>query len=317
MNWITKILKVGGNIKSSIEKKFPTRAERAASKWFSCCKGPRTLESLKENFYQCPDCLKTFPISPKIRFESLFLKNEYEILDTPLVADPDPLLWEDASGKYIDKLKAVKKKTKLNSSVQVAHGKINNKLSIVAVCSEFNFFGASTSQNEGEAILAACQRSIDSNSPLVVFAQGGGMRMQTSLLSLAQMPRTVYGISEVKRNNIPVLIIVDAVASGGISASYAAVGDFLIFEGPKSKFMFAGPRVISGTSGSGGDLPENFQDATFCIEHGFGDFLIEYRKNTRDTINNLLNILMKVDTRKNLISEIENDEKVSPVSKIA
>ena len=131
------------------------------------------------------------------------------------------------------------------------------------------------------------------------------------------MPRTVLGISEVKKNNIPVLIIVDTVASGGISASYAAVGDFLIFEGEKSKFMFAGPRVIAGTSSSGGSLPDNFQDATFCMEHGFGDFCIKYRKDTRDTINKLLNILMKIDTRTQSISEFENNTENSSDSKIA
>ena len=317
MNWITKIIKAGEKIKSSIKKKFPTKEEIAASRWYSCCSGPSTKESLKENFYQCPDCLKTFPISPEIRFNSLFLKNEYKILNTPLVADPDVLLWEDASGKYINKLNAVIKKTKINSAIQVAYGKINNNLNIVAVCSEFKFFGSSISQNEGEAILAACSKSIELNAPLVLFAQGGGMRMQSSLLSLSQMPRTVLGISEVKKNNIPVLVIVDTVVSGGISASYAGVGDFLIFEGEKSKFMFAGPRVIAGTSGSGGAIPVNFQEATFCIDHGFGDFFIKYRKDTRDTINKLLNILMKTDTGTQSLSEIEKDEESPSISEIA
>mgnify|MGYP006214748293 CR=1 FL=1 len=317
MNWISKILKAGENIKRSIDKKFPTKEERANSKWTSCCRGPLSLDSLKENFYQCPDCLKTFPISPKMRFESLFLKNDYEILNTPLIAEEDPLQWHDASGKYIDKLKAVKKKTKLNSSIQVAIGKINKDLSVVAVCSEFKFFGGSISQNEGEAILAACSKSIETNSPLIIFAQGGGMKMQSSMLSLAQMPRTVYGISEVKKNNIPVLVVVDTVVSGGISASYAAVGDFLIFEGEKSKFMFAGPRVIAGTSGSGGSLPSNFQDATFCIEHGFGDFFIKYRKDTRDTLNKLLNILMKINTSVSSVSSNETSEDSRSLTKFA
>ena len=143
------------------------------------------------------------------------------------------------------------------------------------------------------------------------------MRMQSSLLSLVQMPRTVLGISEVKKNNIPVLIVVDTVVSGGISASYAAVGDFLIFEGEKSKFMFAGPRVIAGTSGSGGKITENFQEATFCIDHGFGDFFIKYRKDTRDTINKLLNILMKIDTGTQSLSEIEKDEENFSLSETA
>ena len=96
MNWITKAIKFGEKTKTSIGKKFPTKEERANSKWTNCCRGPITKESLKENFYQCADCLKTFPISPQLRFESLFLKNEYDILNTPLVADEDALRWEDA-----------------------------------------------------------------------------------------------------------------------------------------------------------------------------------------------------------------------------
>ena len=175
MNWLTKLRKFGENIKTAVTERIK-KSEINTAGFVSCCRGPILESALIENFYQCPDCLKTFPISPKMRFKSLFLKNEYEILNTPLVANSDPLHWEDASGKYIDKLKTVKKKTKLDSSIQVAHGKINNQLSIVAVCSEFKFFGASTSQNEGEALLSACSKSIESNSPLVLFAQGGGMR---------------------------------------------------------------------------------------------------------------------------------------------
>ena len=103
------------------------------------------------------------------------------------------------------------------------------------------------------------------------------------------------------------IIIIDVVASGGISASYAAVGDFLIFEGEKSKFMFAGPRVIRGTI-SEGELPISFQEGTFCVSHGFGDFIIKNRKDTKNTLVKLLNILLKIDTSVNSVSSDETSE---------
>jgi acetyl-CoA carboxylase carboxyl transferase subunit beta len=224
-----------------------------------------------------------------------------------MVRNEDPLQWADASGKYIDKLKSTKNNTNTNSSVQAAEGKLTKDINAVVVCSDFKFFGASTSMNEGEQILYACDRSLKSNSPLIIFAQGGGMRMQSGMLSLYQMPRTIIGISEVRKKNIPVIIIVDVVASGGISASYAAVGDFLIFEGEKSKFMFAGPRVIQGTI-SEGELPISFQEGTYCVSHGFGDFIIKNRKDTKNTLVKLLNILLKIDTSVNSVSSNETSE---------
>ena len=316
MNWINKVRSIGEKIKKNIKKKFPSQSERDSSNWTSCCRGPILKETLKENFYQCPDCLKTFPVLPKFRFESLFLKNSYEIINAPMVRNEDPLQWTDASGKYIDKLKSTKNNTNTNSSVQAAEGKLTKDINAVVVCSDFKFFGASTSMNEGEQILYACDRSLKSNSPLIIFAQGGGMRMQSGMLSLYQMPRTIIGISEVRKKNIPVIIIVDVVASGGISASYAAVGDFLIFEGEKSKFMFAGPRVIQGTI-SEGELPISFQEGTFCVSHGFGDFIIKNRKDTKNTLVKLLNILLKIDTSVNSVSSDETSEDNRTLTKAA
>ena len=306
MNWITKAINFGQKIKKVLKKRL-TKEEINSGQFTSCCVGPIEKSKLIENFYQCPDCSKTFPISPKMRFDSLFGANNYEIINTPSVNDEDILKWKDVSGKYIDKLNATKKKTGMNCSIMVAEGKLSKDLDVVAVCSEFKFFGASISMNEGEAILYACSKSIEKKIPLILFVQGGGMKMQTGMYSLYQMPRTVLGISEVKSHNIPVICVVDSVVSGGISASYASIGDFLIYEGKKSKLMFAGPRVIQGTISSG-SLPENFQESSFNIDHGFGDFVIEKRIDTKKTLVKLLNILLKIDTSVSSISADETSE---------
>ena len=115
------------------------------------------------------------------------------------------------------------------------------------------------------------------------------MRLQNSPLSLVQMNRTVMGLNEVKKQNIPTIVIADSVVAGGISASYSSTTDFLIFEGRKTKWMFAGPRVAANVEK--GSLPDRFLEATYCVEHGFGDFIIEKRSETRENLITLLSIL--------------------------
>lgn len=294
-NWLTRIVKLGEKIKKTIKKRFPSKEEQEASDWVArncCASGPITKEDLKKNYYQCTSCFTCFPVPPSERFIHMFGKNNYEILNTPIINDSSLLTWEDASGKYKDKLAKTRKKTGLNSAVSVAYGKLTENLNAVVVASDFSYFGASTGPDEGESILYACSKAILTSSPIVVFATGGGMRMQIpGAVSLMQMPRTVLGISEVKKKNIPVIVIVDNVVAGGISASYAAIGDFLFFEGSKSRWMFAGPRVAANASNT--KPPENFLEAEWCMSHGHGDYLIKKRKDTKDLLVKFLNIILK------------------------
>ncbi len=302
MNWLTKIKILGDKIKRNFRKKFPSREEIENSKWQAknCCNsGPILKEDLQKNYYQCNNCSTTFPLPPSERFGYMFGKNNYEILDTPIINDSSLLSWEDASGKYKDKLAKTRKKTGLNSAISVAYGKLNENLNAVICCSDFRYFGASISQDEGESILYACEKSIKTRSPIIIFASGGGMRMQIpAAVSLMQMPRTVLGISEVKKKGIPVIVVVDSVVAGGISASYAAIGDFLFFEGVKSRFMFAGPRVAANASNT--EPPENFLEAGWAMEKGNGDYLIEKRKDTKDFLVKFLNIILKQDQSYNI-----------------
>ena len=316
MNWLTRIKTLGDKIKRNFRKKFPSKEEIENSRFQAknCCNSGIILkEDLQKNYYQCPNCFTTFPLPPSERFSYMFGKNNYEILDTPIVDDPRLLSWEDASGKYKDKLAKTRKKTGLNSAISVAYGKLTENLNAVICCSDFSFFGSSISQDEGEAILNACEKSLKTGSPLILFAMGGGMRMQIpSAVSLMQMPRTVLGLSEVKKKGIPVIVVADSVVAGGISASYAAAGDFLFFEGKKSRWMFAGPRVAANASNT--EPPEDFLEGGWAMSHGHGDHMIEKRKDTKDFLIKFLNIILKKDQTYNI--DKDNLDSINETSKI-
>ena len=307
MNWINKIKQLGENIKTNIKKKFPSREEMENSKWKAknCCNsGPILEDELKDNFYQCKNCMATYPINPTERFSWMFVNNQYEILDHPIINDPDSMEWEDASGKYSEKLKKTRKKTGLNSALVAGYGNLTENLKAVVIASDFRYFGSSISQDECECILYACEKSINESAPLIIFAQGGGMRVNVpSTLSLNSMPRSIIGINEVKKKNIPVIVVCDRVVAGGISASYASVADLMLFEGIKSKFMFAGPRVAANASNT--TPPPDFCEASWALKNGIGDYLIEERRDTKGTLVNILNILLKINTS---VTSVSNDE---------
>ena len=201
MNWIIKLKKLGENIKKNVLKKFPSREQLESSKWkaLNCCNsGPISKDDLKDNFFQCKNCLTTFQISPEQRFEYMFLNKEYEKLDTP-TTDSSSFDWEDASGKYTDKLNKTRKKTGRNSALTVAFGNLTEDLKAVIVASDWKYFGSSISPDEGESIVVASEKSIKENSPLIIFAQGGGMRVQIpGATSLMMMPKSIIALSEVK-----------------------------------------------------------------------------------------------------------------------
>ncbi len=316
MNWLTSIKTLGDKIKRNFRKKFPSKEEIENSKWQAknCCNsGPILKEDLQKNYYQCANCFTTFPLPPSERFSYMFLNNKYEILDTPIINDPKLLAWKDASGKYKDKLAKTRKRTGLNSAISVAYGKLTENMNAVVVASEWRYFGSSIGPDEGESILYACQKSLETNSSLIIFAQGGGMRMQLpSAVSLMQMPRTVLGLSEVKKKGIPVIVVADSVVAGGISASYAATGDFLFFEGKKTKWMFAGPRVAANASNT--EPPENFLEGSWAMSHGHGDHMIEKRKDTKDFLIKFLNIILKKD-QSSIIGE-ENRDNINETTKL-
>ena len=296
MNWITKIIKAGEKIKTAIHKRA-SKEEIANSDWTSCCKGPILKKDLEKNLWVCPDCNKHHRIKPNQRFDILFGKQNYEVFKTPIPKD-DPLDWED-SKPYKERLKNARKKSGLDCGMMVASGNIKG-IKVTAVASDFDFLGASMASAEGEAFLYGIQYAIENKTPFICVSAGGGMRMMESLISLSQMTRTTIAINELKNVNLPYIVLITDPTAGGITASYAMLGDLHIAE-PGALIAFAGKRVIQGTVKE--ELPENFQTSEYVKETGFVDLIVE-RKDLVKKIGTLLSILLK---KNSAISTEENE----------
>jgi len=285
MNWITKVLKFGEKIKTEIKKRA-SKEDIENSDWTSCCKGPILKKDLEENLFVCPSCNKHHRINCKQRFNIIFGKNNYEILKTPIPAD-DPLNWKDTK-TYKERLINARKKTKMDCGIMVVSTRINN-INVTACSSDFNFIGGSVGAAEGEAILYGIQHAIENKQPFINFCSGGGMRMFESLIALSQMTRTTLAINELKKNNLPYITVLCDPVAGGITASYAMLGDLNVAES-NSLISFAGARVIQGTIKE--ELPEGFQKSEYVQKTGFVDLVLD-RKDLRENIGSILSILLK------------------------
>ena len=282
MNWIKKTLRFGEKVKKLLKKR-PTKEEIESSDWTSCCKGPILKKELEDNLFVCPSCNKHHRINCRQRFDIVFGKNNYEVLETPRPQD-DPLQFPN----YKDKLKNARKKTGMDCGIMVIKTKINN-INVTACASDFAFIGGSVGAAEGEAILYGIQHAIENQQPFINFTSGGGARMMENLIALSQLTRTTLAINELKKNNLPYFVILCDPTAGGITASYAMIGD-LHFAEPGALVAFAGSRVIQGTVKE--ELPENFQKSEYVQKTGFIDLIVE-RKDLREKIGSILSILLK------------------------
>ena len=296
VNWLQKIIKASEKIKTAFHERA-SKEDIAKSDWTSCCRGPILKKDLEQNLWVCPDCNKHHRIKPSQRFDILFGKNNYEVFKTSIPKD-DPLNWTD-SKPYKERLKAARKKTGLECSMVVAEGSIN-QIKITAIASDFDFMGASIGAAEGEAFLFAAQHAIENKQPLLMVSSGGGMKMQESLISLSQMTRTTLAINEVKAAGLPYIVVLTDPTAGGITASYAMLGDIHIAE-PDALVAFAGARVIQGTVKE--ELPEGFQKSEYVEKTGFVDLIVE-RKDLVSKIGTLLSILLKQNS---VISSEQNE----------
>jgi len=308
MNWIKKTLRFGEKIKKIIKKRA-SKEEIANSDWTSCCKGPILKKDLEDNLWVCPSCNKHHRISPRQRFDVIFGKNNYETLKTPIPQD-DPLNWSD-SKSYKDRLKAARKKTGMDCGMMVVNTNIQN-VKLTAIASDFDFVGGSIGAAEGEAFLYGIQHAIENKQPFVVFTSGGGMRMMESLIALSQMTRTTLAINELKKNNLPYIVVLTDPTAGGITASYAMLGDIHLAE-PGALIAFAGARVIQGTVRE--ELPDGFQRSEYVEKTGFVDLIVE-RKDLREKLGSLLSILLKKNSAINS-SENETSEDSRTLTKAA
>ena len=282
MNWITKFIKP--KIKSLFEKKSSKVEENL---WTTCgCKNLIYKEDLKSNYNCCPKCGAHHKLSCRERFQLFFDKGEYEILKTPLPKD-DPLNFVD-SKRYTDRLKEARRKTKQDDAILISKGKVN-QIEVIVGAQDFRFMGGSFGAASGEAFIAGAQHAIESKAPFIFFSCSGGQKMQESCIALAQMTRTTLAVNELKKNNIPFIVILTNPTTGGVTASWAMLGDIIISE-PSAMVAFAGARVIKDTVRE--NLPDNFQTAEFTKEHGFIDLIVE-RQYLNSSIGSLLNVLLK------------------------
>ena len=235
--------------------------------WETCPKCSQMIlkRELKAALYVCKHCDHHFRINAKDRLESFF-GNNFMIIETPKIHS-DPLKFKDRK-KYVDRLKIAKKNTNLEDSVLVASGTLN-KIKVTVAIFDFNFMGGSMGMAAGEAIVSACNYAKKNKLPLIIFSSSGGARMQEGILSLMQMPRTVIAINSFCKTNQPFLSILTDPTTGGVSASFAMLGDLILAE-KNATIGFAGSRVIE----------ETIKEKTFCCGGGGGlltDDLIELR----------------------------------------
>ena len=243
-------------------------------------------EDLKDNYNCCPKCGAHHKLSCNERFELFFDNGEFELIETPLPHD-DPLEFVDKK-KYSDRLKAARKLTNQNDAVAIAKGRVG-KIPVTVGAQDFRFIGGSFGSASGEAFIAGVQHSIENKTPFVFFSCSGGQRMMESSIALMQMTRTTLAVNELKKNNLPYIVIMSDPTTGGVTASWASLGDILIAE-KNATVGFSGRRVIQDTVRE--TLPEEFQKAEYVLEHGGIDLVIE-RKYLNTTVSTLLNVLLK------------------------
>ena len=265
----------------------PTEAKKEVPDglWFKTPAGKiiHTRE-LKENCYVVPDDNYHVRIGSKEYFEILFDSNEFKELDADLES-ADPLSFVD-SKPYPQRVQASQKKVGLKDAVRTAHGKVHD-LDLVVGCMDFSFIGGSMGSVVGEKIARAINYSLEHKIPFLMISKSGGARMMEAGYSLMQMAKTSARLALLAEAGIPYISLLTDPTTGGVTASYAMLGDFNIAE-PDALIGFAGPRVIRETIGK--DLPKGFQSSEFVLDHGFLDFIVD-RRNLKSRIGLLLKML--------------------------
>mgnify|MGYP001233275035 CR=1 FL=1 len=308
-NWIkTKISALKAKAKK-ILRKMPTFSEIEASPWISTECGPILKTDLKKNLFQCPKCNKSQRIvNARDRFDVFFGDKNYEIIDIPIdTSMDDPLRWVDEKF-YIDRLKSAREKTKSNCAVEFAIGKLANGTEITCGAISFAHLGGSIGLHEGNAILAGIDTAILKKTPLVFFACGGGQRMYESAIALQQMTRTAYKIAEFKKTGLPYISVLVDPCFGGITASFATLGDINLSDSADASVGFAGVRIIKAQA-PGEVIEDSFQKSSSLLKHGQIDAIIE-RKDLNEKIGNLLSILLKSNELKTIDEESEQNREL-------
>ncbi|MEC8679707.1 MAG: acetyl-CoA carboxylase, carboxyltransferase subunit beta [Bacteroidota bacterium] len=278
MNWFNRKQK-NINTPTSQKKELPD------GMWYKTPGGSIVhIRELKNNSFVCPEDDYHVRIGSKEYFEILFDNKSFKELDKDLLSS-DPLKFKDTKS-YKDRVSKSVKSTGLNDAIRTAQGKLDGH-KIVISCMDFSFIGGSMGSVVGEKISRAIDFSLEKKIPLMIISKSGGARMMESTYSLMQMAKTSAKLSLLSKNKIPYISLMTDPTTGGVSASYAMLGDFNIAE-PGALIGFAGPRVIKETIGS--NLPKGFQRSEFLVDHGFLDFIVD-RRDLKNKISKLLKML--------------------------
>ena len=278
MGWFKRIKK-GVTTETNQKKEIPEGL------WYKCpkCKTIISSEEHHNQLYVCNNCNHHHRINAKEYFEILFDKNKFTELNENMTSK-DPLEFEDQK-KYTERLKEIQKKTGLKDAITTAYGKIN-KQDVVIACFNFNFIGGSMGSVVGEKIARSIDYAKETKTPLIIISKSGGARMMEASFSLMQLAKTSAKLAQLSEEKVPYFSVLTDPTTGGITASFAMLGDLNIGE-PNALIGFAGPRVVKETIGK--DLPEGFQTAEFVKEHGFLDMIVS-RKNMKEKLSQLIRI---------------------------
>jgi acetyl-CoA carboxylase carboxyl transferase subunit beta len=280
MNWITNY------VRPRINSIF-SRREIPENLWSKCddCGTMLFHRELSDNLNVCTSCGNHMAITPRARFAGLFDGGVFSEVDVPL-PNADPLHFRDQK-KYPDRLRAAQKVTGEKEAMLVATGEIG-RTPIVAAAQDFSFMAGSMGMYVGNAIIAAAETAVKLKRPLILFSAAGGARMQEGILSLMQMPRTTVAVQMLREVGLPYIVVLTHPTTGGVTASYAMLGDVHIAE-PNALICFAGPRVIEQTIRE--KLPDGFQRAEYLLEHGMLD-RVTPRTEMREELITITRMLM-------------------------
>lgn len=300
MNWITNLVrpKVRALVKS---KDVPDNM------WEKCpnCDGMLFYRELKKSMHVCHHCDHHLKIDIISRLDQMFDDGNYDIADLPKPLQ-DPLKFKD-SKKYPDRLKAARSKTGRDDAIVVAHGNMGKRKTVIAAFDP-DFIGGSMGLAVGNGLIEAAKLAVLEKAPLIIVTSSGGARMQEGILSLMQMPRGTIAVEMVKEAGLPYIVLLTHPTTGGVSASFAMLGDIHIAE-PGALIGFAGPRVIRDTIRE--ELPEGFQTAEYLKEHGMVDMVV-HRNKIRETLISIFGLLMKDNGVEQAQIEPPADDEDSP-----
>lgn len=273
-------------MKEGITTSTKDKKEIREGLWYKCpkCDDVIDTDEFKKSFYVCQSCEYHEKIGSHEYFDILFDDCKYTEFNENMVSG-DPLDFKDTK-KYVDRVKDTQQKSGLKDAVRTAYGKIDGQLLVIAAM-DFAFIGGSMGSVVGEKIARAIDLAIKKKAPFMMISKSGGARMMEAGLSLMQMAKTSAKLTLLSRAKLPYVSLLTDPTTGGVTASFAMLGDINIAE-PKALIAFAGPRVVKETIGK--DLPEGFQKSEFVLKHGFLDFIVE-RKNLKERVSQFIRMI--------------------------